>query len=89
MCENEGALNLDNRWKCQLHVSAAAPTGETVPIAVYIGGCVGANSRPGHFGEQLNIWHLPGIEPGFLALPAGDQTTIPTVPSLITLHIRT
>jgi hypothetical protein len=78
MCGNEGALNLGDRRKCQLHVSATASQGEIVLLTIYIGGCVGANGRPGHFAEQLNLWHLPGIEPGILTLPADDQITIPT-----------
>jgi hypothetical protein len=89
MCGNEDELNLDDRRKCQLHVSAAAPPGEIVPLVIYIGGCVRANSRRGHFGEQLNLLHIPGIEPGVPALPSDDQITISTVLALIILHIRT
>jgi hypothetical protein len=69
MCGNKGALNLGNRGKFQLHASVAERPREIAPLAIYIRGCEVANSRPGHFGERLNLWHLPGIEPAFLALP--------------------
>jgi hypothetical protein len=89
VCGNECALKLGNRRKCQPHASADEPLAKIVRLAIYIGGCVGANSRPGHFGEEPNLLHLPGIEPGLLALPTDDQITILTELSLIILHIRT
>jgi hypothetical protein len=63
--------------------------GETVPLAVYVAGYVEANGRPRYFEEQLNLLHLSGIEPEFLAIPSDDQITIPTEPSLLILHKRT
>jgi len=53
VCGNENALKLGNRRKCQLHASAAEPLEEIVPLAIYIGGYVEANSWPGHLEEQL------------------------------------
>jgi len=58
----------------QLHASVTPR--ERGPVPDWTGGCMGPQSMPEWFGEQINLLILPGIEPRFFDRPICNPVAI-------------